>query len=867
MSDTPMIQQYRKIKEKHQESILFFRMGDFYEMFFEDAKIASKVLGITLTARNKGGTNPVPMAGVPVKAVDSYLQKMLQEGYKVAICEQIQDPALAQGLVDRDVIRIITPGTLTEQEVLHDKSNNFLLSIHLHKKKIGIAWVDISTGKFLIHELEEKDLEDEIVRIMPAECLISEKMLDKVLKTSGGDITLEKLIQLLDIPLTHRPAWFFESENGEKILQEHFSVKTLEGFGCESMKWALGASGALLQYIEETQKTSLCNVDSIEVYNATDTMFLDRASRYCLEILKTMRGDSKKGTLLSILDETSTSMGGRLLALWLGAPLISVEKIRARQEGVKEFFLKPQLIISIREQLRLIQDVERLCSRIAYQRANARDLLAVKNSLEIIPKIYNLLGKMESLVLKTLKKELISLDDLFVFLEKAIHLEPKLTLKDGGIIKDGYNGELDELRSLQHSSDSWLKKFEKAEIEKTGISTLKVNYNKVFGFYIEVTHANSHKVPKEYIRKQTLKNAERYITPELKEYEGKVVTANERAKALEYELFLDIRNKVSEALPDLRKVANAIAWIDVLVCLAKVARDNNYICPEIDSTFEISIEDGRHPVLEITSSSFVPNSLFIGPGKEIILITGPNMAGKSTYIRQAALLILMAQIGSFIPAKNARIGIVDRIFTRIGASDEIARGRSTFMVEMIETANILNNATDKSFIALDEIGRGTSTFDGISLAWAIIEYIQKKIKARTLFATHYHEIAELEEMFPNIQNFNVAIEEYGDKIAFIYKIARGSADKSYGIHVARLAGIPKLVINRGKSILGNLERHAIDFQDYTKRCAKSGKFEENLFSLVGEDIIDTLAHLDINNLTPVEALGILKDLQNEAKNI
>ncbi len=869
MSDSPAMQQYQRIKQKYKEAILFFRMGDFYEMFYDDALIASQVLGIVLTSRNKG-TNPVPMAGIPAKAIDTYLPKMLEKEYKVAICEQLQDASEAQGIVDRDVIRIITPGTLTEEEVLSEKSNNYLMAICVDKKKAGIAWCDISTGQFLLHEILPNLLADEISRISPAECLIPETDRDNMIACAEGNISLEKLVRLYNIPLTCRPSWFFEPESSVQTLLDHFRIKTLEGYGCENMKYAIGAAGSLLRYVQETQKSDVQNMDRLEVYNCSQTMFLDRATRNCLEIHKSMREGSKRGTLFSILDQTCTPMGARLLNEWISAPLIMVEKIQERQEGIKSLVFSPEILWNIQKEMKKIQDIERLCAKIAYQRANARDLLGLKNSLQVVPGIKLFLDTIETPLIHRIKEDLDLLEDLTAMLEAGIHPDPKPTLKEGDIIRDGYNPYLDELRRLQVCDDGWLQDFEKQEILRSGIPSLKVGYNKVFGYFIEITNTHSHKIPSDYIRKQTLKNAERYITAELKEHEEKVLSSSEKAKSLEYELFLEIRSQVAQSVGSIRKTAHAIAILDVLSSLAKVARERNYICPEIQDNKEIEILEGRHPVLEATlKDSFVPNDLRMGTGNEIAIITGPNMAGKSTYIRQAALLLLMAQIGSFIPATKARIGVVDRIFTRIGASDEIAKGRSTFMVEMVETANILNNATEKSFIALDEVGRGTSTFDGISLAWAIIEYIQK-IKSKTLFATHYHEMADLADVYPNVSNYNVSVQEWGEEIAFLYKIVKGSADKSYGIHVARLAGIPKDVLKRGQEIMVNLEKHKIDFQTYTKHCCKASKkkpLQDNLFTMVGEDIIDTLAHLDINNMSPLDAFELLKELQREAKKL
>ncbi len=907
MPETPMVKQYQSIKAQHRDIIVFFRMGDFYEMFYEDAEIASKVLGIALTSRNKG-ENAMPMAGVPAKAMESYLQKLLEKQLKIAICEQTQDPKEAQGLVERNVVRIITPGTLTEQEVLYAKGNNFLLSVCIllksNSKMVGLAWTDISTGQFWVHEIDSLQIYDEISRIAPAECLISEEARDYILSPGDNQNSLEKILQLQQIPITTKPKWYFDPLSSEQTLREHFQIQTLESYGCIEMKCAIGAAGALLKYLNETQKTSLRNLERIEVYNASETMFLDRATRHCLEIQRTMREGSKKGTLLEILDKTCTAMGARLLMSWISTPLVNIEKIQQRQEGIQVLYKYREINNKIRSLLEKIQDIERLCSRVAYQRVNARDLLAIKNSLQILPDIQRSLGSLQMEISKE-KKEIFSenkefstvlqdkteienfpkiladiyhqistMDELANLLDSAIHPDPEVTLKDGNIIKDGYSKELDELRSLQRSDTKWRENFQKREIQRTNIPTLKIGYTSVFGYYIEVTNSHSHKIPDNYIRKQTLKNAERYITPELKEYEEKALTACQRANALEYQLFLELREKVSQHLPELQKIARAIACLDVLSNLSYIAIEYKYVCPEMLKNNELEIIGGRHPVLSASKPSFVPNDIKLGIGKEIAIITGPNMAGKSTYIRQVALLILMAQIGSFIPCEKAKIGIVDRIFTRIGAADEISRDRSTFMVEMIETANILNRATEKSFIALDEVGRGTSTFDGISLAWAIMEHIQKKIKARTVFATHYHEMAELAEIFPNVHNYNVAVQERGEEITFLYKIMPGSADKSYGIHVARLAGIPKEVLKRGKDILANLQKHSLDFQTYTKGCLRINnalqsqtQSQTNLFSFVGEQIITMLANIEINNLSPIEAFQILNDLHNEAKKI
>ncbi|WP_372369936.1 DNA mismatch repair protein MutS [Candidatus Uabimicrobium sp. HlEnr_7] len=865
MSQTPMMKQYNAAKEKHQDSILFFRMGDFYEVFYEDAELCSRALGIALTARNKG-ENAVPMAGVPVKSLDTYLTKLIQQGYRVAICEQIQEASEAQGIVERDVVRVITPGTITEEAVLNEKSHNFLLAIAPLKKTIGLAWVDISTGTFEVHEIASCFLADELARIAPAECLVPEKKRDTVVRVWESDLTISEIVKHQKSAITYRPDWFFAKSNAKRTLEEHLQVSSLEGFGCQNMNAGLGAAGALFHYVKETQKSTLPHITKIVSYNAQEKMLLDSATRNCLEITRSLRS-SNKNTLLAVIDETQTAMGGRLLSNWLTSPLIVLEKIRARQQGVLEFIQHNEQHQNICKILASIQDIERLCARIASKRADARDLLALKNSLLVLPSLRDELQPFTSLIIKEIIKNLFSLETLATLLTSAIHEQPKPTLKDGDIIRNGYNEELDKLRKVQSSGDKWLEDFQKREAENTGIPSLKVSFNKVFNYYIEVTHTHSHRVPEHYVRKQTLKNAERYITAELKEYESDVLSANDRSKDLEYKLFQEIREEVQKYLNDLRSVAEAIACIDVLCSMAKTAKSRNYTCPELMNNHTLEIKEGRHPVLETTlDTPFIANELSMEPGNEIMIITGPNMAGKSTYIRQNALIILLAQIGSFVPAKKAKIGIVDRIFTRIGSADEIARGRSTFMVEMIETANILNNASAASFIVLDEVGRGTSTFDGVSLAWSIIEHIQKKINARTLFATHYHEMSDLADIYPNVRNYNVAIQEWNGQVAFLHKILEGSADRSYGIEVAKLAGIPQQVIHNSRKILMRLERHAIDVRNFTGQACRN-QSSNNLFSMVGEDLIDTLSNLNVETLTPIDALNILKELQIEAQNL
>ena len=682
-----------------------------------------------------------------------------------------------------------------------------------------------------------------------------------------SDLTLEQIIKEQTFAITYRPDWFFSKENAQRTLQEHFQVSSLEGYGCHEMTAGLGSAGALFHYLKETQKNALPHISKISKYDAKEKMVLDPATRSCLELTKSLRSTSKN-TLLGVIDHTLTAMGGRLLRSWVTSPLVVLEKIRARQQGIQDLLDHPQQMESIEKILSNVQDIERLCARVASRRADARDLLSLKNSLSTLPQIKSEIEDFKSLVVQHIYKNIDTMDEVNTLLENAVHLDPKPLLKEGQIIRDGYNEELDKLRELQQSGNQWLEDFQKREAENSEIPNLKVGFNKVFGYYIEITNSHKHRVPEGYIRKQTLKNAERYITIELKEYESEVLSANDRAKKLEYEIFQEVRTKVEQFLPQLYNVAAAIAFLDTLYSLAKIAQQRHYTCPELTNNNTLDIEEGRHPVLEVTlDAPFIANDINMGPGREIIVITGPNMAGKSTYIRQTALIILLAQIGSFVPATRAKIGIIDRIFTRIGAADEIARGRSTFMVEMIETANILNNATEASFIALDEVGRGTSTFDGLSLAWSIVEYIQKQIGARTLFATHYHEISELQSIYPNILNYNVAIQEWNGRVAFLHKILEGSADRSYGIEVAKLAGIPQKVITNSRKILARLEKHAIDIRNITGQACKKTDPSHNLFAMVGEEVIDTLSNLNLESLTPIDALNILRELQNDAKNL
>lgn len=862
---TPMMRQYRTLKERHKDCLLFFRLGDFYEMFYEDARIASRVLGITLTSRSKGD-KAVPMAGVPHHAASTYIQRLIKAGYKIAICEQMEDPAEAKGVVERDIVRIITPGTLTDDNLLEEKVNNYLVGILPEKDKVGLAWVELSTGRFELEEVSRTGLMDELYRLRPSECLLPEESLTRELALLEE---LKSALGGLGSMVTPRPPWEFSSDTAYQALLEHFKVSNLEGFGCQDMGLATAAAGAVLLYLKETYRESLSHICKLAKHSASNCLLIDATTQRGLELLETIRTREIEGSLLSVLDSTLSPMGARLLRQWLLSPLLDPGDIRHRQAGVQELFSQQVLRTALRSHLKNIADMERISTRVSAGRSNARELVALKDSLEQVAKLKEALKETGSPILKGLWERLDALEEVRVLIRTALVANPPMGLKEGGLIREGYHPELDELRNIGRNGKSWLTGFQAEEIRRTGISSLKVGYNKVFGYYIEVTNTHKERIPQDYIRRQTLKNAERYITPELKEYESRVITAEERAKGLEYELFEGVRKEVASYTTRLQKVAGAVAELDVLVSLAQVAVENNYVRPEITEDLRLYISEGRHPVLEKTlgKGKFVPNSIDIdGEATRIMIITGPNMAGKSTYIRQVALLVLMAQMGSFIPAKEARIGWVDRIFTRMGASDELSRGQSTFMVEMQEAANIMNNATSRSLIILDEVGRGTSTFDGLSIAWATTEYIYKHLGTRTLFATHYHELTELALLFPGIKNYNVAVREWGEEVVFLRKIVEGGTDKSYGIHVARLAGVPKEVIDRAKEILEELEANALDAYQRPKLGAKKpGEVAEPLqiplFFPKEQSIIEDIKGLDISTLTPLEALNKLDELK------
>jgi len=856
---TPLMRQYHRIKQNYPDTIVFFRLGDFYEMFGQDAVVASKLLQITLTSRDKGKEDPIPMCGIPYFAAETYISKLIRSGHKVAICEQVEDPKEAKGIVKREVVKVFTPGTFLPED---PKENNYILGFSLKENIFGIAVADITTGEFLIYE-SYGNLEDEINRFEPKEILYPNS-----LKNNPSIIN-----SLNGFYVTPYDEWYFDYIEAYRKLLKHFKVVSLDGYGCEGMVVAISAAGALLNYLEETQKQT-STFKRIKVLKYESHMLLDAITQKNLEITRNMKDGAKEGSILWVIDETLTPMGGRLLRSWLLNPLLDIERIRQRQDAVSSLIDDKSAFSKIQNQLRGIYDIERLTSRIDSGTANARDLLSLKNSLQMLPELKNLLQGYGDKRIKFLSEQIDILSEVKSLIEQAITDDPPVGLKEGGLIKKGFNNEIDELREISGSGKDFIASLQTKERQRTGISSLKVGYNKVFGYYIEVTKPNLAQVPEDYIRKQTLVSGERFITPELKEYEAKVLGAEERLKNLEYEIFVEIRNDISKETERLQKTSLAIAELDILQSFAYVADKYNYERPVVDDGDVIQISEGRHPVLERVSlgEKFIPNDALIDTdSNNILIITGPNMAGKSTYMRQIALIVLLAQIGSFVPVKEAKIGVVDRIFTRIGASDVIARGQSTFMVEMIETANILNNATKKSLILLDEVGRGTSTFDGISIAWAVAEHIAKNLGARTLFATHYNELTELSLCFEGIKNLNIAVKEWGDEIIFLRRIEEGSADKSYGIQVARLAGLPEDTIKRAKEVLSNLEKAELNELGAPKLAytPESGSPENvrrgqlDLFTTQADPVIKELLGLDILNLTPIEALNKLYEMRRK----
>lgn len=872
---SPMMQEYVKTKEEYHDCILLYRLGDFYEMFFEDALTASKELEITLTGKDCGLKERAPMCGVPFHSVETYINRLIEKGYKVAICEQVEDPKKAKGLVKREVVRIVTPGTTLDATSLDETKNNYLMSIVYIEDHFGCAIADITTGDCFLTELDKaQKLLDEINKFTPAEIICNESFL-----MSGVDT--EDLKNRLGICVFSQEPWYFDDELCRKTLKEHFQVNSLEGLGIDEFESGVLAAGALFLYLQETQKTALSHMATIRPYSAEKYMLIDSSSRRNLELVETLREKQKRGSLLWVLDKTKTAMGARTLRSYVEQPLIDQEEIENRLSAIEELNEHPMLRDEIREYLQPIYDLERLISRISYKSANPRDMIAFASSLEMLPHIKQVLKEFSSPVLRQLEEEMDSLLDISGLIKQAIVDDPPLAQKDGGIIREGYHEDVDKFRRSRTDGKKWLSELEARERERTGIRTMKIKYNRVFGYSLEITNAFKDQVPDNYIRKQTLTNAERYITQELKELEDLILGAEDKLYALEYELFCDVRDKVGAEVVRIQQTAKAVAAIDVLASLALVAQRNNYVRPKINNSGVIDIKNGRHPVVEqmIENDMFIANDTYLdNQKKRISIITGPNMAGKSTYMRQTALIVLMAQIGSFVPAEKANIGIVDRIFTRVGASDDLASGQSTFMVEMTEVANILRNATSKSLLILDEIGRGTSTFDGLSIAWAVVEHISntKLCGAKTLFATHYHELTELEGKISGVNNYCIAVKEKGDDIVFLRKIVKGGADKSYGIQVAKLAGVPDTVIQRAKELVEELSDADITaaVKDLTAPKKKQkiqydqvDMAQMSLFDTVQDnDIINEIKGLEIGNLTPMEALNILYNLQNKIKN-
>ena len=908
MKLTPMMRQYFEIKENYKDCIIFFRLGDFYEMFFEDAETAARELELVLTGRDCGLEKRAPMCGIPFHASNSYIGRLVAKGYKVAICEQVEDPKFAKGIVKRDVIKVITPGTYTDSSFVEETKNNYIMTIYadLERNRCSLAITDISTGDFLATEgeLEKGVILDEISKFNPKEIILLDSLEQELIK----DITLTT-----PALISRKSIEYFE-ENFEEVLNNQFGEKS------NSLSLMVKkSSNALVKYILDTQKISLTNINDIEVYSLVDFMTIDLSSRRNLELTENLREKSKKGSLLWVLDKTETSMGSRMLRRWIEEPLVNKEKITLRLNAVEELFNDLSLNDSLKEALHDIYDIERILGKISNKNANAKDLIALKTSIGKIPNVKGIIENCTSSLLRNYHNNLDDLRDIYDLLEKSIKEDPSLTLKDGDLIKDGFNGEIDELRLAKTNGKDWISSLENREREFTGIKSLKVGFNKVFGYYIEISKANYSSIPEgRYIRKQTLANAERFITPELKEIEEKLLGASEKLCSLEYDIFLDIRNEVENHIDRLKTTAKIIAELDCVSNLAFVALENDFIKPEINENGETKIENGRHPVVEkvIPKGEFIPNDTIINKeDNQLLIITGPNMAGKSTYMRQVAIITLMCQIGSFVPASKANISVVDKIFTRIGASDDLAGGKSTFMVEMWEVSNILKNATENSLVLLDEVGRGTSTYDGLSIAWSVIEYIckNKNLRCKTLFATHYHELTKLEGEIHGVRNYSVAVKEVDNNIIFLRKIIEGGADQSYGIEVAKLAGIPDEVINRAKEILETLEMESSkDNLDLALKEVNASKGEINEaaittsyevketiveedkieikeevisksseikthkeddqiqldFSAIGKDnLIKELSEVDILSLNPMEAMNRLYALVKEAKNL
>ncbi|WP_303720930.1 DNA mismatch repair protein MutS [Malonomonas rubra] len=864
---TPLMRQYLEIKADYQDAVLFFRLGDFYEMFMEDALLASRVLGITLTSRNKGDEDAVPLCGIPFHSSQGYIAKLVANGHKVAICEQVEDPKKTKGIVKREVVRVVTPGLVTDTDTLDPKENNYLLAVAADGDTYGIAHVDITTGEFRVTEVAGLgQVESELGSLRPREILFSDSGAGRQLQQSLAAVVDGMMVNLL-------PDWVFEADYASDLLCTFFRVSGLQSFGCQELPIAQQAASATLYYLQQTQKDELRHIRPLQTYHTRHFMVLDDATRRNLELTATLQEGKKRGSLLGVLDRTVTAMGGRTLRHWIHYPLIDQAQIQQRQNAVAELVDESLVRIEILEALDGVYDLERLNSKIAMASANAKDLASLRTSLSRLPQINELLERFTGSYLEVLRNQLDLMPDVLELLEKSIVDDPPFVLRDGGIIRDGYIDELDELRTISREGKGWIARLEQEERERTDISNLKVKYNKVFGYFIEITNRNLDRIPEDYQRKQTLSNAERFITPKLKEYESKVLGAEERLVELEYNLFQEVRLKVAAEGRRIQQTADALASLDALVALADLAHDRNYVRPTIDDSGIINIEAGRHPVVEgmPLKEAFVPNDVQLdNEQNQLLIITGPNMAGKSTFMRQVALITLMAQIGSFVPAEKARIGVVDRIFTRVGASDNLAKGESTFMVEMNETANILRHATERSLVILDEIGRGTSTFDGVSIAWAVAEYLHDNpgVAAKTLFATHYHELTDLALTRERVQNYNIAVKEWNDQIIFLRKIVAGGASRSYGIQVGRLAGLPEQVILRAKEILRNFEAGEFvrsgepRLGESSSHPPKQPASQLSLFNCDPDSALRSkLEAVDLSSITPLEAMNFLNELK------
>lgn len=864
---TPAMRQYHEQKERAGDAILLFRMGDFYETFYEDAKTASRVLGIALTARSKG-ENPIPLAGIPYHALDSYLNKLVHAGYKVAISEQIEDAKQAKGVVKRDIVRIVTAGTLTDETLLDERSDNVLAAVAKGKNGFGLATIELASGRFRVFDEMSNGIVDELVRIRPAEILVDDEP-----ASPASDIALE-LKTLCNTAIARRSPYEFGQHDATRALHEHFDVATLDGFGIGNTDASVRAAGAIISYLAETQKTNLSHITKIERQRRADTLLIDHNTWRSLEIERTLRSGERGGSLLSAIDRTVHPMGARRLRHWLCLPLVDVDAIVDRQDAVSSFVENEVVRDVVRDWLRNCCDVERVTARVALNRASPRDLLGLATTLSTLPAIRDELQKLDPPLIQRWRESLNGLDELADLLQRAIAEDAPATLKDGGVIASEYHAELDELRNLRRNGQAWLADYQKQQSEKTGIPSLRVAYNRVFGFYIEISNSYRDQVPANYVRKQTIKAAERYITDELKEYETKVLTAEEKALTLETRLFAELRDAAAQHIQPLQRVADALSRIDAVAGLAELAVERRYVRPVINDSHDMHIAEGRHPVLEQRlADTFVPNDTDINPSSRVWIITGPNMAGKSTYMRQIAHMTILAQIGSYVPARSMEMGVVDRIFARVGAADEIARDKSTFMVEMTEAANILNNATDRSLVIMDELGRGTSTFDGMSLAWAITEHLATDVRCRTLVATHYHELTELASLHEGVANYNVAVREWPDakteseRIIFLHKIVKGGTNKSYGLHVAAMAGVPNTVVTRANELLEQLESNA-DHRNKSKPIARTKTKQTqqlSLFDNTPDPIVEELLKIDPDQTTPIDALQLIKRLQESAK--